>query len=54
MWDEVHSNVGAQDVDISKHEVSDQKDLEFHLEEPDLKTDAFFRPGIDTLFFLST
>ena len=45
---------GAQDKDTSMYQVSDQEDIKFHWEDPDLHKDAIFQPGIDTSFFPST
>ena len=48
--DEVHSNVGAQDLDTSSYQVSDLKDIEFNWENSNFEMDAVFRPGIETPF----
>ena len=50
MRDEVHSNVGAQDLDTSSYQVSDLKDIEFNWENSKFEMDAVFRPGIYTPF----
>ena len=49
MRDEVLSN--AQDIETSRHQMSDLEDIEFQWEHPDLSMDAVFRPVIDTLFY---
>ena len=50
MRDEVHSSVGAQDLDTSSYQVSDLEDIEFNWENSQLDLDEVFRPGIDTPF----
>ena len=50
MKDEVLSNVGAQNMDTSGHQVSDLDDVEFYWEKDQLDVGAVFRPGIDTPF----
>ena len=50
MRDEVHSSVGAQDLDTSSYQVSDLEDIEFNWEKDQVELDAVFRPGIDTPF----
>ena len=54
MRDEELSSVGAQDLDTSSYQVSDLEDIEFNWENSQLDMDAVFRPGIDTLFSLTT
>ena len=54
MRDQVLSNVGAQDMDTSRYEVSDLRDVEFWWEIDQLDVDAVFRPSIETPFFPST
>ena len=48
MREEVHSSVGAQNLDTSSYQVSDLDDIEFKWENSQLEMDAVFRPGIDT------
>ena len=49
MRDEVLSSVGAQDLDTSNYQVTnDLEDIEFNWEDSQLDMDAVFRPGIDT------
>ena len=50
MRDEVHSRVGAQDLDTSSYQVSDLEDIEFNWENLQLDMDSVFRPGKDTPF----
>ena len=50
MREEVHSSVGAQDLDTSSYQVSDLEDIEFNWENSQLEKDEVFRPGIDTPF----
>ena len=47
MRDEVHSSLGAQDLDTSSCQVSDLENIEFNWENSQLDMDAVFRPGID-------
>ena len=54
MRDEVIYSVGAQDLDTSSYQVSDLEGIEFNWENSQLDMDVLFRPGIDTLFSLST
>ena len=54
MREEVHSSVGAQDLDTSSYQVSDLEDIEFNWENSHLDMDAVFRPGIDTPFSATT
>ena len=54
MREEVHSSVGAQDLDTSSYQVSDLEDTEFNWEKSQLDMDAVFRPGIDTPFSPTT
>ena len=54
MREEVHSIVGAQDLDTSSYQVSDFEDIEFNWENSQLDMDAVFRPGIDTPFSPTT
>ena len=54
MRDEVLSSVGAQDLDTSSYQISDNEDIEFNWENSQLDMDAVFRPGIDTLFSPTT
>ena len=48
MRDEVHSSVGAQDLDTSSYQLTDLEGIEFHWEISQM--DSMFRPGIDTPF----
>ena len=50
MRDEVHSSVGAQDLDTSSYQVSDLEDIEFNWENSQLDMDSVFRRGIDAPF----
>ena len=51
MRDEVHSSVGAQDMDIGGYQVSaDLEEDEFYWENDQLDVDAVFRRGINTPF----
>ena len=52
MRDEVLSSAGAQDLDTSSYQVSDDQDIEFNWENSQL--DAVVRPGIDTPFSPTT
>ena len=52
--DELLSSVGAQDLDISRHQVSDLEDIEFNWENSQLEMDAVFRLGIGTPFSPNT
>ena len=54
LTDEVLSNVGAQELDISSHQVSDLEDIEFNWENSQLDKDAVFRPGVDIAFSPTT
>ena len=54
MRDEVHSSVGAQDLDTSSYQVSDLQDIEFNWENLQLDMGAVFRQGIDTPFSPTT
>ena len=55
MRDNVHSSVGAQDLDTSGYQVSsDLDDVEFYWEKDQLDVDAVSRPGIDTPFSPTT
>ena len=47
---EVLSCVGAQDTGKRGYQLSNLEDVELHWEDPDLKSDARFRPGTDILF----
>ena len=48
MKEEVRSSVAAQNKGIRGYQVSDLTDIEFHLEDIDMKVDAVCQPGIDT------
>ena len=48
--DEVLSNVGAQDMDTSRYQLSDLDDLDFYWEDDELDVDAVIRPRLDTSF----
>ena len=48
--DEVLSSVCAQDMDTSGNQVSDLDDVDIYWDNDQLDADAFFVPGIDTLF----
>ena len=50
MRDEVHSSVGALDLDTSSYQVSDLEDIEFNWENSQLDMNSIFRPSIDTPF----
>ena len=54
MRDEIHSSVGAQDMDTTRYQLSNLEDIEFHWEDPEFNMDAVFRPSIDTPFSPST
>ena len=54
MREEVLSSVGPQDLDTSRYQVSDLKDIEFNWENSQLDMDALFRPGMDTPFSPTT
>ena len=45
--DKVLSTLGAEDMDTSGYQVSDVESIEFLWEDPDLKKDVHFRPGLD-------
>ena len=50
MKEEVLANAGAQNMDNSRSELSDLKDIEFFWETHQMGLDAPVRPGIDTHF----
>ena len=54
MREEVHSSVGAQDLDTSSYQFSYLEDIEFNWEDSQSDMDAVFRPGIDTPFSPTT
>ena len=54
MRDEVLSSVGAKNLDTSRYQVSDLKDIEINWENSQMYMDAAFRPGINTPFSPTT
>ena len=50
MRDDVFLSVGTENKDTIGYQGSDLEAIEFHWENPDLKVDALFRPGLDTPF----
>ena len=54
MKDEVLSSVDAHVMDTSGYQVSDLENFEIYWEYDQLELDDVFRPGIDSLFSLST
>ena len=54
MRDELLLSVGSQNMDTSGYQVSEQENIEFHWEVPDLNMNAAFRAGIDTPLYSST
>ena len=50
MREELLSSVGVQDTNTRGYELSDLEDIEFSREDPAVKRDSAYRPGIDTLF----
>ena len=50
MREEVLSSVGALDTDTRGYELSDLEDIEFSWEDPAVKMDSVYWPGIDTPF----
>ena len=50
MRDDIFLSVGTENKDTIGYQGSDLEAIEFHWENPDLKVDALFRPGLDTPF----
>ena len=50
MREEVLSSFGAQNTDTRGYELSDLEDIEFSWEDPAVKMDSVYQPGIDTPF----
>ena len=50
MRDKMFRSVGAQDKDISGHQLSAMNDVELYWKKEQLDVDAAFRPGIETHF----